>query len=47
MSDFEIEAADVNSMQEVPTEVLVTLAMSVLEELERRLSVKPTLKSVN
>lgn len=47
MSDFEIEAEDVGSMQEVPTEVLVTLAMSVLEELERRLNAKPSLKSVN
>ena len=51
MDEFEVDNENGQSFQDVPTEVLVTLAMNILAELERRIeelqSRKGKLKVVN
>lgn len=47
MKDFEITDGDPSTLAEVPTEILVTLAMNILEELEVRLQRKTGLTVVN
>lgn len=48
MSDeFEIDTNDMQNLSEVPTEVLVTLMIGIIQELEIRVNRKEKLRAVN
>jgi hypothetical protein len=45
--EFEIDTGDMQNLADVPTEVLVTLALGIIEELEIRVNRKEKLRAVN
>jgi len=45
--EFEIDTNNLGDLSAVPTEVLVTLALAIIEELELRVNRKAGLKAVN
>jgi len=45
--EFEIDVDNPANLQDVPTEVLVTLALGIIEELELRVNRKEKLRAVN
>lgn len=45
--EFEVDGRDLDSISEVPTEVLVTFVMDIITELEERLNRKEELRAVN
>jgi len=47
MDEFEIDTDNPENLQDVPTEVLVTLVLSIVQELEIRLNRKEKLRAVN
>jgi hypothetical protein len=47
MDEFEIDTENPENLQDVPTEILVTLALSIIQELELRVNRKEKLRAVN
>jgi hypothetical protein len=48
MSDeFEIDTDNPENLQDVPTEIIVSLALSIIQELELRVNRKEKLRVVN
>jgi hypothetical protein len=45
--EFEIDTNDMQNLADVPTELLVTLALAIVEELEVRVKRKEKLRAVN
>ena len=47
MDDFEIDVDNPANLQDVPTEVLVALALTIVEELGLRVNRREKLRAVN
>ncbi len=45
--EFEIDTNNPENLHDVPTEILVTLALSIVQELELRVNRKEKLRAVN
>lgn len=45
--EFEIDTNNPENLQDVPTEILVTLVLSIVQELELRVNRKEKLRAVN
>jgi hypothetical protein len=47
VDNFEIDTNDMQNLSVVPTEILVTLCLAIIEELEIRVNKKVGLRAVN